>query len=320
MELNSIYEHIQKDLAKVEENLAITANVDNSFLAQLLRHVLQNGGKRIRPAITLLAGEFHKSDTKALVSMATGVELLHTATLVHDDAVDDSLTRRGKPTVHSLWGRSEAILLGDYLFAKAATFVASTENMRAIQLFAQTLATISGGELQQIIATFDIKQIRQHYYQWIGAKTACLFSTAAESGAVVSHSPEDIISALKDYGYNVGMAFQLVDDILDFTGEEIEMGKPVGADLSQGTLTLPTILFLERHPDDSLVRDAISKKDVKSLKLAIDRIRHPSILKECFDIASEFCGRALKALEVLPDKISRQSLIKLVEYGLRRKR
>jgi len=320
MELSSIYEHIREDLAKVEENLAATASVDNSFLARLLKHVLQDGGKRIRPALTLLAGKFSESYTEALVSMATGVELLHTATLVHDDIVDDSLTRRGKPTVHSYWGKSEAILLGDYLFAKAATFVASTENIRAIQLFAQTLATISGGELQHIVDTFDIKQIREHYFRWIGAKTACLFSTATESGAVVTHSSEKVISALKDYGYNVGIAFQLVDDVLDFTGEEAEMGKPVGADLSQGTLTLPTILFLERNPDDPLVKEAISERDVKRLRSAIDRIRHPSVLNECFDIASEFCAKALRALEVLPDNTSRQSLVELVEYGLRRRK
>ncbi len=320
MELSSIYEPIQEGLAEVEKNLVTTTDAGTPLLTQLLKHVLLNGGKRIRPALTLLAGKFHRSDIKALVSMATGVELLHTATLVHDDAVDDSLTRRGKATVHTLWGRNGAILLGDYLFAKAATFVASTENIRAIQLFAQTLATISSGELRQIMIAFDIKQMREHYYQWIGAKTACLFATATESGAIVSHSPEEVISALKDYGHNVGMAFQLVDDILDFTGEETEMGKPVGADLSQGVVTLPTILYLERHPDDSLVRDIIGTKDMKNLKLAIDRIRHPSILKECFDTTSEFCDKALKAIEILPDSISRKALTKLVDYGLRRKK
>lgn len=320
MELSSIYKPIREDLAKVEQNLAATANVHNPFLAQLLQYTLKNGGKRIRPALTLLAGKFYEFDARLLVPMATGVELLHTATLVHDDTVDESVTRRGRPTVHSLWGGTKAILLGDYLFAKAATFVATTENIRVIKLFAQTLAIISSGELQEAMATFDLKQVRKHYYQWIGAKTACLFATAAESGAIISQAPEEGISALRDYGYNLGMAFQLVDDILDFTGEEVEMGKPVGADLSQGTLTLPTIVFLECYPDDPLVRDILGKKDVKNLKLAIDRIRQPCIVKECFDIASDFRNRAIKSLERLPDNDHRQSLIGLVDYSLQRKR
>lgn len=319
MELSSIYEPIREGLAEVEENLAATAKVDSPFLARLLKHVLQNGGKRIRPALTLLAGKFYKFDLKLLVSMATAVELLHTATLVHDDTVDKSLTRRGKPTVNSLWGGAKAVLLGDYLFAKAASFAASTENIRAIKVFAQTLTTISSGELRETVATFNVKQMREHYYQWIGAKTACLFAAAAESGAIVSQSPEEAISALRDYGYNLGMAFQLIDDILDFTGKEAEMGKPVGADLSQGTLTLPAILFLERYPGDSLVKDAVNKKDAKSLKLVIERIREPSILKECFDIASDFRNRAVKSLERLPGSGPHKALIALVDYSLQRK-
>lgn len=319
MELSSIYEPIREDLAKVEQNLATTAGVDSPFLAKLLHHVLMNG-KRIRPALTLLAGKFYEFDARLLVPMATGVELLHTATLVHDDTVDKSLTRRGKPTIHSLWGKATAVLLGDYLFAKAATFVSATENMRAIKLFAQTLATISSGELREAIATFDLRQMREHYYQWIGAKTACLFSAAAESGAIVSRAPEAVISNLRDYGYNLGMAFQLVDDVLDFVGEEAELGKPVEADLSQGIITLPTVIFLERYPDDPLVRNILSRKDAESLRLAIDQIRQPSIIKECFDIASDFCHRALNALEGLPDNVLRQALIDLVDYGLHRKK
>jgi len=318
--LNNIYAPIREGLAEVEENLAVTANVDNPFLARLLKHVLQNGGKRIRPALTLLAGKFYEFDLKLLVPMATAVELLHTATLVHDDTVDKSLTRRGKPTINSLWGGGKAVLLGDYLFAKAATFVASTEHIRAIKLFARTLTTISSGELHETMATLDLRQMREHYYQWIGAKTACLFAAAAESGAIVSQSPEEALSALRNYGYNLGMAFQLIDDILDFTGEETEMGKPVGADLSQGTLTLPTILFLERYPDDSLVKDTISKVNVKNLKLAIDRIRKPSILRECLNITSDFRKRAVESLERLPDSGPRQALIDLVDYAVERRK
>lgn len=320
MKLRDIYAPIRKELAEVERNLEATADVDIPLLARLLKHVLKNGGKRIRPALTLLAGKFYHYQPRHLVPMATGVELLHTATLVHDDTIDGSVIRRGKVTVNSLWGRAQAILLGDYLFAKAATFVAITENVRAIKLFAQTLTVISSGELRESAHSFSLRQFREHYYEWVGAKTACLFSAAAEAGAIVSQAPEEVVLAFRDYGYNLGMAFQIVDDILDFIGEEAEMGKSVGADLSQGILTLPTILFLEQHPRNRLLRQALEKKPPEGLKLAIDQIRQSSVIKESFDIALEFCSKAVKALGVLPDNNVHQALDNLTKYCLQRQK
>lgn len=320
MQLVTIYEPIQKDLEGVEQTLRAIANVDNSFLGQLLNYILENGGKRIRPALTLLAGKFYDYDHSLLVPMAAAVELLHTATLVHDDTIDDSMMRRGKLTVNRLWGEARAVLFGDYLFAKAADLVASTGNMRAIKLFASTLMIISNGELRQTAATFDLRQTRGHYYQWIGAKTASLFSAAAESGATLSRSPEEAIGALRDYGYNLGMAFQIVDDILDFIGEEVEMGKPVGCDLNQGALTLPVICFLERYPDDDLVKRVFENEDAKSLKQVVERIRGSSLVEECFNVASDFCVKARQALTKFPDNPTRQSLLSLADYALQRKK
>ena len=320
MKLEDIYAPVKEDLTKVEHNLIITAEVDIPFLAQLLRHVLRNGGKRIRPALTLLAGKFYHYEPSLLIPAATGMELLHTATLVHDDIIDSSEVRRGRPTINFLWGGARAILVGDYLFAKAATLMTETENVRVIKLFAQTLATISGGELQHSAANFNLGKSLKYYYQWIEAKTACLFSATAEAGAILSQAPEAVVSALKDYGYNLGIAFQLIDDILDFTGKEAEMGKPVGADLSQGTLTLPTILFLKRYPQDQGVKEIIEKRDAKGLKQVIERIRQPAIINECFDIASSFCSKAVAALEILPSNEIRQALFNLVEYCLQRQK
>jgi len=223
MNLSDIYEPIQGDLEKVEQSLETVADVDVPLLAQLLRYALKDGGKRIRSALTLFSGKFHDYNLDLLVPMATAVELLHSATLVHDDIVDNSPVRRGKPTVSRAWDEARALLLGDYLFAKAGSLVASAGNLRVIKLFGQTLMTISSGELRQTDTIFDLKRARDHYYHWISAKTACLFSTATESGAVLSQSPEDIIKTMIDYGYNFGMAFQIVDDVLDFIGEEAEM-------------------------------------------------------------------------------------------------
>src|SRR4030043_191738 len=235
MNLSDIYKPIQKDLKKVEQGLEAITDAEFSLLAQLLAYTLKTGGKRVRPALTLLSGKFYVYDPRLLVLMAAAIELLHTATLVHDDIVDNSPVRRGKPTVSRAWGQNSALLLGDYLFAKAGSLVAGTGNLRAIKLFSQTLMTISAGELKQTGVTFDIAKVREYYLAWISAKTACLFSTSTESGAILSRAPEEAIQAMRDYGHNLGMAFQMVDDVLDFVGEEDELGKPVGSDLREGT-------------------------------------------------------------------------------------
>lgn len=320
MSLNDIYEPIQDDLDKVEQSLEAVADVDFPLLAQLLEYVLKNGGKRIRPSLTLLCGKFYHYDLALLVPLATAAELLHTATLVHDDIVDNSAIRRGKPSVSLAWGENRALLLGDYLFSKAGSLAASTGNLRAIKVFSQALMVISGGELKQTDEIFDLKQARDHYYKWISAKTACLFSTAAEAGAILSQSPEYVIETVREYGYNFGMAFQIVDDVLDFIGEEAEMGKPVGSDLSEGIVTLPSILYAESHPGDNLMKRVIENKDTESVALAVEEIRNSTAIDECLAIASDFSSRACRAMEKLPDNSFRQALLDLAAYIIQRRK
>ena len=318
--LSDIYKPVQKDLKKVEQSLEEITDAEFSLLAQLLAYTLKTGGKRVRPALTLLSGKFYIYEPTLLVPMAAAIELLHTATLVHDDIVDNSPVRRGKPTVSRAWGGNSALLLGDYLFAKAGSLVAGTGNLRAIKLFSQTLMTISAGELKQTGITFDIAKVREYYFAWIGAKTACLFSTSTESGAILSQAPEEAIQAIKDYGHNLGMAFQIVDDVLDFVGEEDELGKPVGSDLREGTLTLPTILFAESYPEDELTKNVIGKKDAEGVSQAVERISNSQVIADCLAMASEFCLRARQAAEKLPDNSARKSLIDLAEYIVKRQK
>jgi len=318
--LSSIYKPVQEDLEKVERSLEEIADSEFPLLAQLLAYTLKNGGKRIRPALTLLSGKFYAYDVALIVLMATAIELLHTATLVHDDIVDNSPVRRGKPTVSRAWGENRALLLGDYLFAKAGSLAASTGNLRVVKLFSQTLMTISGGELKQTGVSFGLASAREYYFDWIGAKTACLFSAATESGAILSQSPEDAIEAMRDYGHNLGMAFQIVDDVLDFVGEEDELGKPVGSDLREGTMTLPSILFVESYPEDNLIKSVVEKKDAENVALAVEKIRNSSIIDECLALASEFCSRASRAVEKLPENSARQSLLGLAAYIVERRK
>ena len=321
MELSTIYQPIQEDLIKVENELRSVSEVDFSWLSKLLDYSLKGGGKGIRPALVLLSGKFYDYNLDCLLPMATAVELLHVATLVHDDAIDKSPVRRSRPTLYKVWGEDKAVLLGDYLFAKAGELTATTQNLRAVKLFAQTLRTISTGELAQIFSAFSLEQTYEQYIQRISHKTAALFNLATESGSVLSQSPEESIKVLKDYGHNLGIAFQIVDDILDFIGTEEELGKPTGSDLTQGTLTLPAMLLLERYPEDNPVKRLFQNRDKQeNIKLAIELVRNSSISEECYAVASDYCAKACCNLNLLPDSPSRQALIELADYVISRKR
>jgi geranylgeranyl pyrophosphate synthase len=322
LSLGAIYEPIQEDLAKVEARLRSVGEVSPPWLAELLAHSLENGGKRLRPALVLLSGRFQDYDLGSLLPMAVAVEVLHTATLVHDDAIDNSLVRRGRPTINKVWGEDKAILLGDYLLAKSEEIAADTENLRVIRLFARAIMTIAGGELSQSFGAFKLEQSRQQYLERISAKTASLISLATESGAILSRAPEKLVTALRGYGYNLGIAFQIVDDILDFAGDEAEMGKPTGSDLAEGTLTLPAMLLLERYPDDNPVRRLFQNEGDKreNIRLAIELVRDSEVTQECYKVASDYCARACRNLDWLPDNASRRSLRELAEYVVARRK
>ena len=320
MDLSGIYRSIQDDLSQVKEYLRSIIKVDFPWLSEQLDYVVGGGGKGIRPALTLLSGKFYRYNLKYLLPMAVSVELMHTATLIHDDAIDKSMSRRGRATIYKLWGDEPAILLGDYLFAKAGEFVSDTQCSRVIKLFSQTLATISSGELNQFFGAYNLKQTREQYFKKISGKTASLFSLATESGAVLSEAPEKSIKILREYGYYLGIAFQVVDDILDFISTEEELGKPVGSDLTQGTLTLPAMLLMERYPEDNPIKRLFENRDDKdNIKQAIDLMRNSPIVDECYAVASEYSARACQNLNDLPENSSSEALVALAEYVVARK-
>ena len=279
----------------------------------MLSHILTSG-KVIRPALTLLAGRLYNYDTK-LLPMATATELLHIATLVHDDAIDKAEVRRWRQTVNRIWGEDKAILVGDYLFAKAAEYAAATENMRVVKLFAETLATICQGELRQSLDAFNLELTCTDYLERISRKTASLFSMATETGAILSQAPEESIEILRDYGYNLGIAFQIVDDIMDFIGTEEELGKPTGCDLTQGTIILPSMLLLEQHPEDNRVKKIFQNGDnQENVRTAIELVRNSSIVQECYRVASDYRDRACHNLHLLPARSNHQALVELANY------
>jgi octaprenyl-diphosphate synthase len=317
LELSQIYAPIQGDLDRVRDTLKSISRVEFGWLAEQLHHVVKETGKGIRPALTLLSGRCFKYDLTYLLPMAVSVELMHTATLVHDDAIDKADTRRGQRTINSIWGDEIAILMGDYLFAKAGEYVADTQTPRVIKLFSQTLGTISSGEIVQWRASYNPAQTREDYFHRIYGKTASLFSLSTQSGAILCQAPEGSVEIMKEYGDNLGIAFQIVDDILDFTSTEEAMGKPVGSDLTQGTLTLPAMLVMEHHHADNPVRKFFETRDKRFIKQAIEMVLHPGIIKDCYRVAGEYRDRACRNLESLSNAESRESLIDLADYIVR---
>ena len=324
MQLSKIYEPVQEDLVKVDEQfrLLIDSQADTfPELHKMLKHVLV-GGKIIRPTLNFLAGKFYNYNQQNLLMMATASELLHIATLVHDDAVDKASVRRGQPTINQIWGVERAVILGDYLFARAGEFAATTGNLRVVRLFAQTLEAISRAELRQGFSSFSLEQTYDHYIERIAGKTASLFAMATESGAVLSQAPEEAVQGLKEYGYNLGIAFQIVDDVLDFISTEKEMGKPVGSDLAQGTITLPSLLILKHYPEDNPVNRLFSNEGDKqrSIMEALELVRNSSIIDECYQVASDYSTKACRGLNLMPDNPSRQALFVLADYVVKRRK
>lgn len=310
------YDPVKSDMAAVEEKIAGVARQAPAEIAEQLRHALEGGGKRVRPALTLLAGKFKRYNAGLMTSMAAGVEVLHTATLVHDDTIDNAAVRRGKMSIKQRWGNSNAVLIGDYLFASSAGLVAETRNIRVIKLFARTLMTICSGELQESINAFG--WCRDRYFQTISDKTACLFAASTESGAVLAGLPEESIQALGEYGQNIGMSFQIVDDILDFVGQKEALGKPVTSDLAQGVFTLPVILLLER-PASARVKEVLSGDRQEGIRLLTEMVRTSSVIDECYEIAQQFSSRASAAIEKLPRNAAHECLTSLAAYVTERR-
>lgn len=318
-----LFDLIRPELSLVERKLRDGADEMFSPLANGMLMLLDSGGKRLRPALVLLASRFHPgAPLERVVALAAAVETLHTATLVHDDLIDGARMRRGHETLSATWSKASTVLAGDYLFARSAKFAAETENTRVVTIFAQTLMTICEGELRQLFGVFDLNQNLDSYYQRIFSKTASLFAAATEAGAVLSGADEQTIASLRDYGRNLGMSFQIEDDLLDFIGDERLMGKPTGSDLRQGIVTLPVYYFLRDHEREAEWRAALSRRG-DDWNMVVDRlvaeIRQSPAIAACRAEAERFASQAQAALSPLPDIEEKRRLMELAETLLERK-
>ena len=318
--ITDIYKPIRAGLDRVQHNLEIVCEDNSPFVNTLLRHVLGTCGKGVRPAITLLASRFHKNDGHHAEIMASAVELLHVATLIHDDTVDESLTRRGLPTLSSIWGKDVAVQAGDYVFASSGIFMCDAGNIRVLRRFSQTIMELATGQLRETELAFDPDQTREDYFERIYNKTASLFQTAGESGAILSEAPEQIVNALSSYGRNIGLCFQIIDDVLDLDGTENEIGKTLGRDLANGVLTLPAILAIEKHPKDNPIRLLCQDQNNKALlDKAMNMVQQPEILRDSYKIARSYLNASLENLTALQDNPEKQCLIEIAHYAFSRR-
>ncbi len=289
-------------------------------LRAALEHLLAAGGKRIRPTLSLLVGNMLGAPLEKLVTLGAAVELLHTATLVHDDLIDGSLLRRGMSTLNARWSPPATVLTGDFLFARAAILAAETDNLALMKLFSETLATIVNGELTQMFTSRGMIN-RDNYYKRIYAKTASLFEMTSRAASMVSPANEASIEAMRDFGYQIGVAFQIVDDILDFTGDQASVGKPLGSDLLNGLVTLPAIYYAEANPDDvdivSLPNGGWTNND--NMTRLVDNIRASDASKKAMLEAEQHVERALTRLESMESCAEREALENLAKYIVDRK-
>lgn len=316
-----LYGPVAEDMILVEDLLESIKQVELAPLKRMLDHALEARGKRLRPALVLLAGNLGDYNLNRLVPLGAAIELLHTASLVHDDVVDGALSRRGRPTTNAVFDNAITVLLGDYMFANAAEMVTRTGSLAVTRLFALALMKMTSGELDQDAAAFDVGKDVQQYLWRIGGKTAALIANATEGGAVLGGCDERTVEALRTYGYSLGMAFQIVDDILDFTGDEELMGKPVGSDLLEGTVTLPGLLFLERYPRDNPIKKFFTARRDRHARLqeALDAIIASDVIEASMDIARDYVRRANEAISFLPESETKQCLIELGQYVLERR-
>jgi geranylgeranyl pyrophosphate synthase len=296
------------------------ADNSHSDLRAALEHLLAAGGKRIRPTISLLVGNMLGAPLEKLITLGAAVELLHTATLVHDDLIDGSLLRRGMATLNARWSPPATVLTGDFLFARAAIAAAETDHLPLMKLFSETLATIVNGELTQMFTSRGLIS-RDNYYKRIYAKTASLFEMTSRAAAMVSPVDETVVEAMRDFGYQIGMAFQIVDDILDFNGEQAAVGKPLGSDLHNGLVTLPAIYYTEANPNDPDIQSLPNGgwTHTENMTRLVDNIRKSNSSQQAMREAEQHIERALTRLNDMEPCAERDALENLAKYIVDRK-
>lgn len=309
-------EAVSEDLQRIEDIMLDVAIMGHDRLDRGVEAIIRAGGKRMRPAISVLAGQAYGSQSPALYSVAASIELLHTATLVHDDLIDGADERRGAPTLHSTLPIGITVLTGDFLFAQAASLAADANNVDVVRLFAETLVKICQGEVLQaqtrwVLPSYDV------YIERIYGKTAALFEAAAAAGAMVAEAGSHAVNQMADFGRHLGLAFQIVDDALDFMGSAQQLGKPAGHDMQQGIFNLPVMYFVDEiyKDEQAFIREVEMGERLDDL---IDDIRQSGMVEKSLKKAREHVGFATDLLTQMPSGQAADYLLDLAQNAIKR--
>lgn len=313
------YSFLNSDLQLVEKELEAAIHADSSVLTEASLHLLQSGGKRIRPVFVLLAARFGDYDIHVVKHVAATLELIHTASLVHDDVVDDADLRRGSATIKSKWDNRVAMYTGDYIFARALEMMSEINNPRAHQILANTMVELCLGEIEQIKDKFNFEQNWRIYFRRIKRKTALLIASSCQLGAIATGADEWIQRRLFRFGYYVGMSYQIMDDILDFTASEAELGKPAGSDLLQGNITLPVLIAMKNPALKEIIKTVHEEMSKEDMGAIIQAIKASGAIEQATRISDQYLEKAFRELEGLPSNKARKTLSQIAQNIGKRK-
>ena len=320
--LESILALLGDDLHRVNQLIVESMHSPVSLIPQLAGHIVASGGKRLRPLLTLAAANLCGYQGDRHIGLATCVEFIHTATLLHDDVVDESRLRRGKDSANAVWGNQSSVLVGDFLFSRAFQIMVSDGSLRVLKILSNASAVIAEGEVMQLMTTNDTETSEEAYLKVIRAKTATLFAAAASVGAVVAERPTAEEQALESFGMNLGIAFQLIDDVLDYAAEEDDLGKTIGDDFREGKITLPVILAWRRGnvEERSFWQRTLEELNQTEQDLTYAKTlmkRHNSLL-DTVDRARHYGAIARDSLGIFRDCPIKDALLEMVNFAVHR--
>ncbi|MGM7682706.1 heptaprenyl diphosphate synthase component II [Cytobacillus sp. Hm23] len=319
MKLKMMYSFLNTDINIVEKELEKSIKSEHPLLSQASLHLLQAGGKRIRPVFVLLGGKFGDYQIDQIKYVAMSLELIHMASLVHDDVIDDSTLRRGKQTIKAKWDNRIAMYTGDYIFARSLELMSNVENTYAQQILSKAIVEVCVGEIEQIKDKYNFHQDLRTYLRRIKRKTALLIAVSCQLGAVAANADDDICESLFWFGYYVGMSYQITDDVLDFTETEAQLGKPSGSDLQQGNVTLPALFAMENKDIYNEIININPKTTKEEMNHIISLIKQSGAIERSIEISDKYLQKALVVLESLPFGKAKTALYNIAKYIGKRK-
>jgi octaprenyl-diphosphate synthase len=324
--IQEIFENLKPELTKIDDLILEFSHAKSPLIKEISNHLILSGGKRIRPILLILSAKICNESADNYHNLAAAVELIHTATLLHDDVVDNSEVRRGKKTANALWDNKASILVGDFVFSISFQLMVRSGNIKILDLLAKTSSIMADGEVMQLENSSDINLSEEKYLDIIYGKTAVLFSSSCQAAALLYQKTAQEISALANFGKSLGIVFQIIDDVLDYKASNEEIGKDVGDDFFEGKITLPMIYLYKNanENDKAFVSDLLQKnlmneqKDAKNLQKVLDLMQKYCVIEECYEFALKYKKQAIESLSIFEDSVYKNYLLEILNYSFSR--